>query len=120
MPLFLLQAEADPLGNATFDEQRAIVAAAAGLVLILLLLLITLVMMTLLWRRTGKRRDRVQQDLSALKSKVDQLEDLWSEAGARFGTGASTANRPRREQGPRPGGRSLDPTPDDDPPPPGF
>lgn len=120
MPLFLLQADAGPLANASFDEQRAVVAAAAGLVLILLLLLILLVMMSLLWRSSSKRRERLQKDLSSLRNKVDQLEDLWAEAGARYGTGASTANQPRRPQGPRPGGRSLDPTDDDDDPPPGF
>ncbi len=107
--------------EAAFQEQRAVVAMAAGLVLILLLLLIALVMITLLWRRTGRRRDSLAKDLSAIRSKVDHLEDLWAEAGNRYGTGASTANRPRGQaEGPRPGGRSLDPGGDDDGPPPGF
>ena len=82
--------------------------------LILLLLLISLVVVTLLWRRIGRHR----RDVANLRRKVDQLEDLWAEAGSRYGTGASTASRPRGGDAPRPGGRSLDPT--GEKPPPGF
>ena len=106
------------------DEHRALVAVAAGLVLILLLLLIALVMITLLWRRTGRRRQHLERDLAGLRAKVDGLEDLWAEAGRRHGGGGA---RPRGRAGtgggdaPRPGGRSLDPRgEDDDDPPPGF
>ena len=88
-------------------DREVLVALAAGLVLILLLLLISLVVITLLWRRTGGHR----RDVDRLRTKVDELEDLWAEAGARLGTGASTAHRSRGGPGgsPRPGGRSLDP-----------
>ncbi|BAM05084.1 hypothetical protein [Phycisphaera mikurensis] len=120
-PASLLAVAADTTSGADFDEQKAVVAAAAGLVLILLLLLIALVMVTLLWRRTGKRGNGLERDLSALRAKVDSLEDLWAEAGTRYGTGASTSKRPRGGDGPPPGGRSLDAGGDDDgPPPPGF
>ena len=107
------------------EEHLALVALAAGLVLILLLLLISLVTITLLWRRTGRHRRHLERDVAGLRAKVDGLEDLWSEAGKRYGTGASTAKRTegrlRGGDAPRPGGRSLDPrSEDDDPPPPGF
>ena len=120
MATALLLAASDP--SAGSDEHRAVIALTAGLVLVLLLLLIALVMFTLLWPRTRKRSNVMERDLAGLRAKVDELEDLWSEAGARYGTAASTRTRPRGSNAPRPGGRSLDAGGDDgdDPPPPGF